>query len=354
MNSDYYRRELLRKQEQQAAAERKAGDARKKEADKRFAASKAKASAASTKSETTQRSKNRDAERYEKAANDAARDAATAQGKVASLAKEIATLQARLAKAEQDEGRKRQAEQATAQRRAAEQHRQVMTRLARTEADVIELRDMRPPKAERLRILMLAASAQGDLRVNREHTRIRRATEGAQHRELIDFDVKASATTDDLLDGLVRFRPHVVHFSGHSNKELLVFEDDLDAPHKGVPVKASAFAKTLAAVDDPPLLVVLNSCDSAGQAEQLVEGFVPFAVGMTESVEDASAISYAVRFYTSIADGTSLETAHMLGRAKLEMDGLVGPEVPQLFHAADADPRSLTLVVPPEELEASV
>lgn len=353
MNSDYYRRQLLRKQEQQAAAERKAGDARKKEADKRAAAAKAKAAASGTKSEITRRSKHRDAERYEKAANDAAKDAAVAQGKVASLAKDIATLQARLSKAEQDEARKQQAEHAAARRRADQDHQQLMARLARTEADVSELREMRPPKAERLRILMLAASSEGDLRVGREQTRIRRATESALHRDLIEFEVKTSATTDDLLDGLVRFRPHVVHFSGHSSKDLLVFENDVDAPHTGVDVGADAFARTLGAVSDPPLLVMLNSCESADQAARLVERVVPFAIGMSESVEDGTAISYAARFYTSIADGTSLYEAHELGRASLALNGLTGAELPQLFHAADADPGSLTLVVPPGTTEAT-
>lgn len=353
MNSEYYRRELLRKQEQQAAVERKAGDARKKEADKRADAAKARATASGTKSETTRRSKLRDADRYEKMANDAAKDAASAQGKVASLAKEIATLLARLSKAEQDEARKQRAEHAAALRRAEQGHQQLTARLARTEAEVGELREMRPPKAERLRILMLAAASEGDLRVGREQTRIRRATESALHRDLIEFEVKTSATTEDLLDGLVRFRPHVVHFSGHSSRDLLVFEGDVDIPHVGVRVEAEAFARTLGALSEPPLLVMLNSCESADQAARLVEGAVPFAIGMSDSVEDGTAISYAARFYTCIADGTSLDEAHELGCAGLALTGLAGSELPQLFSAADSDPRSLILVVPPGLTEAT-
>ena len=32
-------------------------------------------------------------------------------------------------------------------------------------------------------------------------------------------DVRPAATAADLLDGITRFRPHVVHFSGHSNDD---------------------------------------------------------------------------------------------------------------------------------------
>ncbi len=275
--------------------------------------------------------------------------------KVASLGKEIATLQARAAKAEQDEAqaasRKQRSAAAAAERRADQQHREVMRRLSRTEADVTALRDMRPPKAERLRILMLAASSEGDLRVGREQTRIRAAVESANLRDLVEFEAKTSATTADLLDGLTKFRPHVVHFSGHSSDELVVFEDDVDDPHRGVVVRAGAFAGALGSITEPPLLVMLNSCRSASQIDKLVEQVVPFAVGMSDSIDDRDAIAYAARFYASVANGTSLQEAHDLGRAALALDGLPGADLPQLAHALDVDPRTTTLVVPPDSAQ---
>jgi hypothetical protein len=351
MSSNQYRRELQRKREQQAAAEKKASDARKKEAAKRGEASKTRASAKRGTTESSRRSRLREAERHDKAANDAGKDVGQWQSKAAGYAKEIATLQARLTKAEQDESkaaeRRARSDATTARRRADAEHQRVLRRLSETEAQVTALRELRDPKAERLRILMLAASSEGDLRVGREQSRIRAAVESANHGDLVEFEAKTSATTADLLDGLTKFRPHVVHFSGHSNDELVVFEDDVDDPHRGVVVRAGAFANALGSLSDPPLLVMLNSCRSAAQIEGLVEQVVPFAIGMSDSIDDRDAIAYAARFYASVANGSSLQEAHDLGRVDLELQGLPGADLPQLAHAPDVDPSTTTLVVPP-------
>ena len=80
------------------------------------------------------------------------------------------------------------------------------------------VRQLRAPKPENLRVLILGASAEGDLRVGREQKRIRAAVESALHRDQIDLDVRPAATTADLLDGITQFRPHVVHFRVTSTK----------------------------------------------------------------------------------------------------------------------------------------
>jgi hypothetical protein len=123
-----------------------------------------------------------------------------------------------LTKAEQTEkaaaDRRRIRDQQVMDRRAADERARVERRLDATDARVaVALRELRAPKPERLRILMLAASSEGDLRVNREQKRIRAAVESALLRDLVELDVRPSATTSDLLDGITKFRPHVVHFS---------------------------------------------------------------------------------------------------------------------------------------------
>jgi len=39
-------------------------------------------------------------------------------------------------------------------------------------------------------------------------------------RDYVEIDPRPSATTEDLLDGLMKFRPHVVHFSGHGDEHV--------------------------------------------------------------------------------------------------------------------------------------
>jgi hypothetical protein len=63
-----------------------------------------------------------------------------------------------------------------------------------------------------------------------------------------------------------------VHFSGHSDDDLIVFEDEFDKRHHGVIVTARAFANAVAATDDPPLLVLLNSCNSALKSTSMSSG----------------------------------------------------------------------------------
>ena len=205
----------------------------------------------------------------------------------------------------------------------------------------------RTPKHEHLRVLILGASSEGDLRVGREQKRIRAAVESALHRDLVDLDVRPAATASDLLDGITRFRPHVVHFSGHSTSDLIEFEAEVDEHHEGVVVTAEAFAHAVAATDEPPLLVVLNACDSAGQIPLLVAQVAPFAIGMSAEIEDGDAINYAAQFYAAIANGQSIWSAHLSGVAALELAGLSGAELPTLGSARDADPAAVVLVRPP-------
>ncbi|GGK63678.1 CHAT domain-containing protein [Nocardia camponoti] len=204
------------------------------------------------------------------------------------------------------------------------------------------------PQVEKLRILMLGASPEGDLRITREHTRIRKAVETALHRDLIEFDVRLSATASDLQEGIAKFRPHVVHFAGHGGEKLVALERDLDEQHEGVAVTESAFAAACAATDEPPKLIVLNACDSDATAAALVEHFAPMAIGMQGSVDDVDAMIFATSFYSSVANGHSVWAAFSAGRAGVEMQG-GDHEAPCLAAAVGIEPRSMKLVAVPDK-----
>ena len=352
MSVSMYRAQFDRKRRQRLEAEKKAGEYRSKESKKRAEAAKARQAAGSTRSESTIRSKLREAERKEKEAETAGRDAGRWQDRAAGYAREEVEFQKKLVRAEQSEAqvaeRMRKRDQQQADRRAAAERRSLLTRVARTEHAVTEaLRQLPVPKPERLRVLILGASADGGLRVGREQKRIRQAVESALHRDQIELDVRPAATASDLLDGITRFRPHVVHFSGHSSETLIEFERDIDEAHDvGAVVTARAFASAVKATDTPPLLVLLNSCKSAAQIDDLVEDVAPFAIGMADSIEDLDAINYAAQFYAAVANGQSIASAHASGQAALELAGLVGTDLPTLAWADDVDPRDAVLVKP--------
>jgi hypothetical protein len=352
MSVTMYRGQFDRKRRQRLEAEKRAGEYRSKESKKRAEAAKARQAAGSTRSESTLRSKLREAERKEKEAEAAGKEAGRWQVRAAGYAREESEIQERLTRAEQSEAqaaeRKRKREQQQADRRAAAERLSLETRVARTEYAVTEaLRQLPAPKPERLRVLILGASADGGLRIGREQKRIRQAVESALHRDQMELDVRPAATASDLLDGITRFRPHVVHFSGHSNETLIEFERDVDEPHdEGAVVTARAFASAVKATDTPPLLVLLNSCKSAAQIDDLVEDVAPFAIGMADSIEDLDAINYAAQFYAAVANGQSIASAHASGQAALELAGLDGADLPTLAWADDVDPRDAVLVKP--------
>lgn len=304
-------------------------------------------------SPSTVASKRREAQRCEDLANKAAKEAAKWQSKVADYGKEVSNLEKALAKALHTEAeaseRRKVRDAKKTQRLAATLQARLEDRMtaAEEQLDMVAWAS-RDPKPEELRVLMLGASATGDLRIGREQRQIREAVRKATLREWVTFDTHPSATTEDLLDGIVRFRPHVVHFSGHGNAGVVVFDQDVDDFNSGLHVRASAFAHAIAATDDPPLLVVLNACHSAAQIEDLVADVVPFAIGMSDEIGDVSAIKYASRFYAAVAEGQSVDSAHKSGKAAIELDNLGDHDLPTLACAVDVDPRATKLVRMPE------
>lgn len=352
MSVSHYTGQLERKRKSLLEANKKVGEYRTKESAKRTEADKARQAAATATSDSTARSKLQDADRKTKEAETASKEAARWQTKATTYARDEADLMGKLTRAHATESaataRRIENDQRRADQQLRSQRHATESRIQHIEHVAVEaLSEVRAPKPEKLRVLILGASGAGDLRVTREQKRIRTAVNSALHRDLVELGVRPAATASDLLDGITRFRPHVVHFSGHSNADLILFEDDVDEPHHGVVVTAHAFSRAIAATDEPPLLVVLNSCGSAAQIDDLVDRVVPFAIGMTDEIGDVDAISYAAQFYSAVADGQSIEASHRAGQAALELAGLDSANVPRLACATGTDPSKAVLVQPP-------
>ncbi|MQA11737.1 MAG: hypothetical protein GEU98_24945 [Pseudonocardiaceae bacterium] len=354
MSTDDDRRRLEAKRKSQADNAGKAANLRKKESRKRGEAAAAERAAKRTKNPSQAERKQKEVRRATEAAAKYGETAATLETKAAADAAAAARLQGTISKADSMESERAARKQAIAQRAAEREQRRTSQQIKATEQRVaatdakadIALRALAAPKAEKLRILMLGASPGGDLRITREHTRIQRAIAASLHRDQVEIDVRLSATTNDLQEGIAKFRPHVVHFSGHGDEQLVGFEEDEDDFHEGVVVTAGAFASACEATDHPPTLIVFNACDSAETAEALVERFAPMAIGMTGSIEDGDALNYGAALYTSIANGHSVMSAHMAGKAAIELSG-GEHELPYLAEAVNVNASGVILVKDP-------
>lgn len=239
------------------------------------------------------------------------------------------------------EERRRQQERVKDQQTAAALVSKTEQRLTR------RIDGIRPPRKEQLRILYATASPGGDLRVDEEIRRVKQVVRASTHREQVLIEHLPAATAGDLLDGLVTFRPHVVHFSGHADDTVLVFDDGSDTFGEGHHVTARAFKAAVEAPDEPPMLVVLNACKSAAQLNALLGG-VPLAIGMSDSIGDVDAITFATRFYRSLAEGQSVAASLAAARAEMQMNGLPDHDLPTLAAVDGLDPANVRLIIAPE------
>jgi CHAT domain len=204
----------------------------------------------------------------------------------------------------------------------------------------------RPPKAEALRVLYVTANADGDLlRVEEELRQVKSGVRASTHRDLVEIYHLPAATPEDLLDGLTRHLPHVVHFSGHASQDALVFDTGGDSFGLGQHLEGELFARALRSLDEPPQLVVLNACDSHGHVTWL-EAVVPFLITMTASIGDPDAITFAKRFYATIAEGRSIASAVEVARTHMLFNGLPDAHVPHLNVRADADSAQRLVIAP--------
>lgn len=341
------------------------------------AASKKRGEASRSKSGSTRRMATSTAEREEKKAADALKKVSEVQAKIAANNKSINSKQTSLTTAlrdeqsakDREESRRRQKEKSEGQKRDREDakrrqtekdHAREIARLSRP-TTAIRYIEVHPPKPEPLRVLYLTANPESVettkehpdgtvettgvwLRVDQEVRQVRDMLKRTKYRDLVTVEHMPAATSMDLLEGLNEHRPHVVHFSGHANALGLLMEND-QGTTEGDDLDFGLLARLLGATDDPPRLLVLNACESLAGADDLLQT-VPTVIAMSDSINDASAVVFAGRFYAAIGSAQSVASA--LEQAKVAMDAasLEGSHLPEARSRDDVDLRSLVLVSP--------
>ncbi len=104
-------------------------------------------------------------------------------------------------------------------------------------------------------------------------------------------------------------------------------------------------AKLLRATDQSPTCVVLNACDTADGALELLEA-VPIVIAMNAPVEDASATVFATQFYAAVASaqsvGSAVDQAVVMAEIALSTD----MELVTLCSRPEVDPSTLKLIQP--------
>ncbi|NUL60532.1 CHAT domain-containing protein [Brevibacterium luteolum] len=107
----------------------------------------------------------------------------------------------------------------------------------------------------------------------------------------------------------------------------------------------SMLARLLGATDEPPRLVVLNACESLAGADDLLQT-VPTVIAMSDSINDASAVVFAARFYSAVASAQSVSTALEQAKVAMAVSALDDADLPEVRAREDVDLVSLLLVQP--------
>ncbi|MDN5767825.1 MAG: CHAT domain-containing protein [Humibacillus sp.] len=321
------------------------------------AATKKRGEAAKTKSDSTRRMATSAAEREEKKVADATKKIGEIEKKYADNTKAIGAKESSLRSALITE--QRVADREVSRRRQTEKsHAREMAALSRPNMQIRYV-EVQPPKQEPLRVLYLTANPESVettvehpdgsietsgvwLRVDFEVRQVKEMLKKSKYRDLVTVEHLPAATTMDLLEGLNDHRPHVVHFSGHANSWGLFMGND-EGTTEGDDLDFDLLARLLGATDEPPRLVVLNACESLAGADALLQT-VPVVVGMSDKVNDASAVVFAARFYSGIASAQSVDSSLKQAKVAMEAAALEGSHLPEARAREDVDLATLILV----------
>jgi hypothetical protein len=196
---------------------------------------------------------------------------------------------------------------------------------------------------EKIKILFLAANPTDTsaLRLGEEVRQIEEKIALGSHRDAFELIQQHAVRVTDLQRILLKYQPHIVHFSGHgSETNEIVLEDNQG---KSKAVSRESLSTLFRILKDNVRVVVLNACFSKIQAAALDET-IDYVVGMNKEVGDKMAISFAGAFYQALAFDRTVTEAFELAKNELDLVRLSGADIPELFVRAGADVKRSVIV----------
>jgi hypothetical protein len=199
-------------------------------------------------------------------------------------------------------------------------------------------------KRKHIDVLYLMANPikRHSLRVDAEVKAVNAEVRRSKFRDNITVHQSPAANFDDILHGLNDHSPRIVHFSGHGNTGGLAMDGGGTKRVRTKFVTFDLLGKALAATDNPPDVIVLNACQSAGARKALL-GTAKALIVMKDSVTDTAAVAFATKFYGAIASGLSLQAAFDQGCVAVEAISLVEADTPALMTANGVNAKKLVL-----------
>ncbi len=179
------------------------------------------------------------------------------------------------------------------------------------------------------KILILAANPDDTARLKLPEE-VREISEGLRRaggRDAFELEQQGAVQIQDLRRALLDHNPQIVHFSGHGETEGIMVQDNSG---KAQLVDAKGLAGLFKLFRNQVECVLLNCCYSEPQAEALNE-YIPYVIGMNNSITDEAAREFSVGFYDAAGAGRSYEEAFDFGCNAIQLFGIPEHATPVLL-----------------------
>lgn len=166
-----------------------------------------------------------------------------------------------------------------------------------------------------IKILILAANPKmtPQLRLDEEMREIHEGLRRSKYRDQFDIKSSLAVRLRDLRRALLDYEPHIVHFTGHGNKDGLLVEDELGM---AVQISSKALSGLFALFSDRIECVILSACLSEPQANAISK-YINYVIGMQGEIKNNASIEFTVGFYDALGAGKSIEEAFEFGRTAI-------------------------------------
>jgi DNA-binding response OmpR family regulator len=192
-----------------------------------------------------------------------------------------------------------------------------------------------------IKVLFLSATPENmtRLEVDKEYRLVDEAMRRSELRDRYEIRYNPAMKVSEVQEVLLRFRPNIVHFSGHGSnyREIVLLNEDGNAH----PVSSPALENLFRLVKkDNIRCVILNACYSASQAKAIAKS-IECVIGMSNAITDQSAILFSTAFYQGLGYGNDLKASFDLGCNQLDLASLGEQNVPKLLVKKGSDPKEL-------------
>ena len=345
---DTYRNNLLRKRDELSklsSEKSRASEKRSQQKQKIISASNAIKRASS---QSTVRTKTAEIERAEKEIASIDKSIAELDKKIAQKEKEIAAEERKI-NSEEEKIRKRQLQEDKKRQQENERtlkklNQAIETQKKQQEAMMVDI-DALKAVPETITVLFFATNPKGtsQLRLDEEARSIQEMIRKSEHRDSISFVTRWAVRPLDILQAINEINPDVIHFSGHGTESGDLILENTDGSPK--PVTKEAITQTIMSSSDKIHLLFFNACFSYEQAQEIVQ-HVDAAIGMTTSIGDEAACTFAAQFYSSLGFGHSLKKAFEQAKGAMMLVSPTEVDTPALYTKEGIDADTTYIVRP--------